>query len=305
MKESKISEWMISHRRLVVTLLILAFLSLLVVRIFVFPTLDAAGNIDWTAMITSSLDGLISTIVISFVVAVTLWWTKPPTDRIPPGFEVLPTSISKQLEHEATLTDQWEYLGHTGRYVRNRIFPILEKHAQKQNQRIHIRMVILDPRNDELCDQYAKYRNRSRSSEIFQDHWSKQKVKEELIATVARCIILDQEENQVRCEIRFRSFLSQFRLDVSRDQIMVTQEDPQEPAFSYPRGSRFFDYYKRENQLIWDHASPLPQSITASNYNQCMNMLAEQLASFLGGSDSAKVADRALELLQSDRSPYA
>ncbi|AZV77134.1 hypothetical protein EBB79_03990 [Parasedimentitalea marina] len=305
MRKSNLAEWTLAHRRLVVTLLVLVFAVLIGIRILVFPTLDLNNEIDWPAMGTSSLDALIATIVVSFVVAVTLWWTKPPLDRIPPGFEIPPTSISNTLEAEATLTNEWEYLGHTGRYVRNRIFPIVQKHSHQNNRRVNVRMMVLDPRNDALCGQYAKYRNRSRSSEMFKEDWTMQKVQEELIATVARTVLLNAVENHVHCELRFRNFLSQFRFDVSSDQVMVTQEDPQEPAFSYPRGSRFFEYYKRENQLIWDQSPSFDIHSITPEPDQMENGMAAMLSEFLGRDTADKTVERALELLAADRSPYA
>lgn len=305
MKNDILANWVLAHRRAVIFSLIGSFVLLVVVRIFIFPTLNSNNDVDWGAMAVSSLDGLISTIVVSFVVAVTLWWTKPPLDRIPPGFEIPPTSISNRLEAEAAVTNEWEYLGHTGRYVRNRIFPIIEQYSLQNNISANVRIMILDPRNDELCDMYAQYRNRSRSSQLFKEDWNKQKVKEELIATVAKTVILNCKNNNVRCEIRFRNFLSQFRFDVSMDQIMVTQEDPQEPAFSYPRGSRFFHYYKRENQLIWDQAPQFDIKTIMPNSDQSNDQLEQILAHFLGGTESLETARRALKLLLGDSSPYA
>ena len=120
MQQSSVSEWMLAHRRLVVTVLILGFLILIGVRFLLFPTHTPSGDIDWEALVRNILDGLIATVVVSFVVAVTLWWTKPPLERIPPGFEILPDQISKSLERAALESDEWEYVGHTGRYVRNR-----------------------------------------------------------------------------------------------------------------------------------------------------------------------------------------
>lgn len=306
MRYNVLGEWVVAHRRMVVSLLVVLFIALAVVRFLIFPTLDPKGNIDWRSIVTKTLDGLISTIVVSFVVAVTLWWTKPPLDRIPPGFEVPPNSISITLEGSATLTSEWEYLGHTGRYVRNRIFPILRKQSQQNNRQVRVRMMILDPRNSDLCKKYAEYRNRSRSSDMFQDEWTTKKVQEELIATVLRTAELNVENNQVKCELRFRTFLSQFRFDVSDEHIMVTQEDPQEPAFSYPIGSRFFDYYKRENQLVWDQTPEFDLETVSPRLGEDDTAKTQRLAQFLNEIDGgAVIASKAVAVLEKDKSPYA
>lgn len=306
MQKSSLADWMLAHRRMVVSLLLLLFFVLLALRYLGFPTLNQAGAIDWRSQVTATLDGLISTIVVSFVVAVTLWWTKPPLDRIPPGYEVPPTSISNTLETAAAVTNEWEYVGHTGRYVRSRIFPLLKKHSQQNNRPVRVRMTILDPRDMELCQRYADYRKRSRSSEVFKDDWTAEKVRDELVATVAATIELNSGVNHIQCEIRFRSTLSHFRFDVSDDQVMVTQEDPQEPAFSYPRGSRFYDYYKRENQLVWSQCEPVDIGGLGSNSVEVADKLNSELVAFMGSnSDSADIVARSMAILAEGKSPYA
>lgn len=126
------------------------------------------------------------------------------------------------------------------------------------------------------------------------------------MATVQRTVELNSENNQIRCEIRFRNFLSQFRYDVSNDQIMVTQEDPQEPAFSYPIGSRFFDYYKRENQLIWDQTPEFDIDTISPQAGDDDNATTERLAKFMSKIDGGmSIVTSAVAALAKDKSPYA
>ena len=306
MQNSVIANFLLAHRRMVVTGLGIAFCLLVVVRFLGFPTLDNDGNTDWWSLFVEVLDGLISTIVVGFVVAVTLWWTRPPLDRIPPGFEVPPVDISKILQAAAIDSDEWVYIGHTGRYVRNRIFPILRQCSQQHNMDVRVRMMILDPRDIVLCEEYAKYRKRCRSNETFRDNWTPEKVRKQLIATVAKTACLHAENNHVQCEIRFRNALSQFRFDKSNDQIMVTQEDPQEPAFSYPRGSRFFDYYQRENQLIWNQSPNFDISEVTPCDAENRDELQSKLNEFMGGDEEAEqLVASSLEIIDNDHSPYA
>ena len=238
MKSFALSEWMLSHRKIAVSFLVLAFLLLIMVRYGLFPSRTATDEIDWRTQWTGILDGLISTIVVSFVVASTLWWTKPPLERIPPGFEILPGSISNILEKSARESTEWEYVGHTARYVRNRIIPILLEQSSRNNRNVRVRMLVIDPSDNQLCQKYADYRNRSRSGHLFQNKWTKEDVQAQILVTLAKLVNLHHDSNFFSCEIRLRRFLSQFRVDASYDQLTVTQEDPQEPAYQYPRGSR-------------------------------------------------------------------
>ena len=306
MKISKLSEWMLAHQKMVVTLLVISFAFLLILRFFVFPTHDTNGKVDWHSLIGTTLDGLISTIIVSFVVAITFWWIKSPLDRIPPGFEIVPSAISNTLESTAKESTTWEYIGHTGRYVRNRVFPILDDSSRRNNRPVHLRMMILDPRNLALCERYVNYRMQSRSNELFADNWTTKTVRIELLTTIAKTALLSAKNNQVQCEIRFKCVLSQFRIDASDDRIVVTQEDPQEPAFSYPKGSKFFDYYRRENRLIWDQSPPFDlAAITPDKVSDKID-LKNKLIVFIGdGASEVDLVEASINLLEDDRSPYA
>ncbi|MEM1078938.1 MAG: hypothetical protein AAGI09_10460 [Pseudomonadota bacterium] len=87
---------------------------------------------------------------------------------------------------------------------------------------------------------------------------------------------------------------------------MVTQEDPQEPAYSYPRGSRFFDYYKRENQLIWEQCELLDIGNLGSDATEMGDGLKARLVEFLGDdADGAATVEKSLAILAKGKSPYA
>lgn len=162
-------EWALRHKRLVVTVILLLFILILIARHIVFPSLNDLGEVDWATTIRAVLDALISAIVVSFFVSFTLWWVSPPSQRIPPGYELPAIEISKNLRAHAANTDEWEYVGHTARYVRTKILPLVIDQSRRENSPCRLRVIILDPNIDTLCKAYADYRNRSRSIEFFSE----------------------------------------------------------------------------------------------------------------------------------------
>ena len=306
MRGNRFSEWVRAHRKMTISFLVLSFFSLIACRLVFFHSTTDAGEVDWFVLVNQILDGLISTIVVSFVVAVTLWWTKEPLERIPPGYEILSNQITLKLEAAAADSDEWEYVGHTARYTRNKVFASLQSQSKSTNRQINVRVVIIDPSKEELCGYYAKYRNSSRSKEMFQKEWDVDVVRSELLATIIKCLRIHFGPDRISCEVRFRDFLSQYRYDLSSNQVMVTQEDPQEPAYQYPRGSRFFEYCKRENHLMWQQASSrdFREAISCSLDNK------ESVVAFLSDvfhdcRNIGELAGQAFDLLEHDSSPYA
>ena len=255
---NRVSVWMLAHKRAVILSLILGFGLILIIRMFVYPTQTPSGETDWLAFIRGALDALLSTIVVTAIVAISLWWLRPPPERLPTAFEVFPREISKKLKEVARSSEEWNYVGHTGRFVRNSIFPVLQEFSKSQGKYINVRMAILDPCDEELCQKYANYRNSGRTRNKSENDWTVIDVQSELIVTTVKSLQIDRAtSNRVKCEIRYRPFLSQFRFDASREQVLVTQEDQQEPAFQFVKGSRFFDHYQREIEMIWDQSRAL------------------------------------------------
>ncbi|MEO1252189.1 MAG: hypothetical protein AAFW81_07580 [Pseudomonadota bacterium] len=299
-------EWLLKHRRMAVVITALAFLLLLVLRHFLFASYDVNGEYDWAANIRSVLDALIAAIVVSLFVSFALWWLRPPSDRIPPGFEIPAIEISRTLERSTAATDEWEYIGHTARYVRTRIIPDLVEHSNRENKPCRIRIVILDPDIATLCEQYANYRNRSRSNELFNSEWTCNKVRAELLASIIRILQSHTANNYVSCEIGLRAFLSQYRTDRTREIALVTQEDPQEPAYKYVRGSRFYEHIKRENELIWEQSRKLDlASVSAQTANDRLKLKAALILWVPSLSNDETLLEQAFRIVNNDKSPYA
>lgn len=298
---------MLAHRRAVVLALISGFLVILILRVSVFPNQMVNGQTDWPAIIRAALDTLLSTIIVTFIISVSLWWLKPPAERLPTAFEVFPRSISKKLKEVARDSENWDYVGHTGRYVRNSIFPILLETSTSQGKHVSIRIAILDPRDKDLCKIYADYRNSSRTGNRSENDWTVVDVQSELIVTTFKSLKIDQTaKNRVKCEVRYRPFLSQFRFDGSTEQVMMTQEDQQEPAFQFFKGSRFFDHYQQEIQMIWGQSSTINFSIfSQSNFSGIENLKSEFQSLLNLGNDFEEVWANAVNKCNSDKSPYA
>ena len=298
---------MLAHRRAVVSCFIFGFLVIFILRVSVFPSQTENGQPDWPAFIRAALDTLLSTIIVTFVISVSLWWLKPPAERLPTAFEVFPRAISKKLKEVARDSEKWDYMGHTGRYVRNSIFPILIESSTSQGKHISIRMAILDPRDKNLCEIYANYRNSSRTGNRSENDWTVVDVQSELVVTTFKSLKIDQAaDNRVKCEVRYRPFLSQFRFDGSTEQVMVTQEDQQEPAFQFFKGSRFFDHYQQEIEMIWGQSTTFNSSIFSQSIFSDIEKLKKEFEQLLSlGKDFEEIWVSAVDKYNRDKSPYA
>jgi hypothetical protein len=248
---STTSEWIRAHRRAVSLSAALLVCVIVAVRIFLVGEWDATGKFSYSGLARNMIDGLLSTIVVSGGLATFYWWVRAPLARTPLGGELFPDLISLNLQAAAKTADEWEYFGHTGRYVRSRILPILGARAKAQSITITVRFIIINPANAALCGAYADYRSRSRSSTITPRSWDTETVQADLIATIVCLLQAKAKYPQLKILLGLSPNFGLWRFDKSNDVVIVTQEDPQQPAYRYVRGSRFFGYHRQECEEGW------------------------------------------------------
>jgi hypothetical protein len=180
----------------------------------------------------------------------------PIEDNISETF-IQPFEIDECLRAGAINTREWYYLGHTGRYIRSQILPFINKDSLAKNEYKKIKVIILDPLNDNLCGFYATYRNDSRSIHITKNRWSSERVRNDLIATVLCMIELHQANSMLEVDVGFLNNVSLFRADISSSMALITQEDNQEPGIRYSSDSHFYRCYRRELELAWRQSQVL------------------------------------------------
>jgi hypothetical protein len=258
------SQWVSLHRRLVISLVVVLLCIVVVFRVAVVGEWDDTGNLDYASLARNIIDGLLATVTVSFVIAVFFWWVGAPLRNTPFGGEIPPHSIGSNLNRATKTAQEWEYFGHIGRDARYRTLPVLGARSKAESLVISIRFVILDPANVSVCKAYADYRSRSRSSSLRPTHWDLETVQADLLATII-CLI--------RAKARYPNFnvllgltphFGLWRFDRSDEVVIVTQEDPQQPAYRYVRGSRFFAYHRLECDEAWKQSTQLAVTPRAS-----------------------------------------
>lgn len=249
--------WITHHERMVGIIIVLTLTVLIGIRFWWLGETRQDGSPDTDAVWRSILTGLITTIIVTTFVTLAVRYTSPPREIADATSYIQSHDISTYLEDAARSTKEWAYYGHTGRYVRSAIFPILLEKA-RAGRAINVRMLILDPGDDHLCEYYARYRNAARTAKRGTP-WSKETVKSELLATVLAAMELRASSASIDMEIGFVKQVSLFRIDLATDRLLITQEDTQEPALGYESASRFYEYYRRDVMIARDQARRLNQ----------------------------------------------
>lgn len=273
---ANVRSWITHNERMIGTIIFFALIILIGIRFWWLGERKLDGSIDTEAVWRSVLNGLIATIIVTTFVALAVRYMSPPREVSDATSYIHSHDISMYLEDAARSTKEWTYYGHTGRYVRSAIFPILLGKAQG-GRAIDVCMLILDPRDDRLCEYYARYRKTARTAKTG-PQWTKDTVKSELLATVLAAMEL-RALGSINVEIGFIKHVSLFRIDLSTDRLLITQEDSLEPALGYESGPGFYEYYRRDIMMAREQASRLKplepqQTFSLSDRPSCVTELA-------------------------------
>ena len=147
--------------------------------------------------------------------------------------KLLPQDIAQALTRMAENAADYKLFVRTGRHFRAEILPLLIKNATKSRRQIRIEAVLLDFRDDNICQRYATYReNSSFDSKL----WSKEYVQKEVLATILKLVdAATKHSSLIWVDLYLSTRLSTFRIDGSSDAVVVTREDPKDTASRYRR----------------------------------------------------------------------
>ena len=189
--------------------------------------------------------------------------------------KLLPQDIGQALSEMAESALEYKLFVRTGRHFRSEVLPILITKATTLRRPVAIEAVLLDFRNDDVCNKYASYR---KSSSFDHHQWSKKYVQIEILATILKLIrAADDHPAFIKVNLYLSSRLSTFRFDGSQDQIIVTREDPKDVASRYRHSDNDLSAYLNEFNWVRDEAckvdvpvvSDAPTTVLRAMFDNC------------------------------------
>lgn len=172
-------------------------------------------------------------------------------------------AIGEALAAARRDTDFWTFKGGTGTFIRAVTLPECIRRAREIGRALTVRLEILDPTNDDLCEQYAVFqRSVSHTVDGTGEIWTVGRTKKESFATVLAACWHKQRYRLLTIEVGLSPTVTTFRWDLSsRFVIMtqfVTQRDAREPALLIERGSTYYDRYATELRTSFEQSRLLP-----------------------------------------------
>lgn len=229
----------------VALILALSFLT----RFIAIPFFEPTEKVNLIQFYVTILDTLSTSLIITVFIGAFIFWLTPEIVKKSVMEVIEPKEINPLFKKAATETKTWINKGACGRYTRAVTLPSLAQSARHEGIGRDIRIILLDPAEMDTCEEYANYR-RSLKSADTRGPWTKEKVQEEIIATILTALQFKSKEPLLTIEIHLTSNFSAFRLDISDSYVIVTKEDKEAAGLRADSGTYFYNSYKDETRLI-------------------------------------------------------
>ncbi|MGH7749045.1 MAG: hypothetical protein ACREQ5_30410, partial [Candidatus Dormibacteria bacterium] len=167
--------------------------------------------------------------------------------------------VSQALGDARRDTEGWTFKGGTGTFIRAVTLPECVQRARRDGRPLTMRLEIVDTTNETACDHYAVFRRSlSRRPDGTGEIWTIDRTRKESLATILAACWHRQRYRLLTVEVGLSSTITTFRWDLSSRSLIITQQDPREPALLIKRGWVYYDRYATELLTSFEQSTRLP-----------------------------------------------
>ncbi|MEU1425949.1 hypothetical protein ABZ412_02605 [Nocardia sp. NPDC005746] len=156
-------------------------------------------------------------------------------------------------------TDNWIYKGGTGTYLRATTLPFFLGRVRAEQHLLNLRVEILDPSDEQLCQVEAQHRNSLQpGGDATGRPWTTDRIRKQSFATVVACSWYRAQSELLTIELALSSVVSTYRWDMSDSVVITNQRGSNTPALLFERGKTQYSDLTRELALSFKQARHVP-----------------------------------------------
>ncbi|MFF4589956.1 hypothetical protein [Streptomyces sp. NPDC001388] len=206
------------------------------------------------------------------------------------------------LAHEQARrsTSRWVFKGGTGTYLRAVTLPQCVLEAQRQRRALSMKIDIVNPADDRVCEAYARFRRTFGHGDT--GGWTTERTRKESYATVLAAGWHRQRLDTLEIDVHLSSVAPALRFDLSDTCLIITQDDPRRVSLCVERDRPLYDYYvtelhqSREQAVKLDlrEATELSDEPTVDEVRRLLDRLGLPLPTSYTDRDVGDIIDKAL-----------
>ncbi|PSK26579.1 hypothetical protein C6575_36535 [Nocardia seriolae] len=156
-------------------------------------------------------------------------------------------------------TDTWIYKGGTGTYLRAETLPFFLGRVRAEQHLLSLRVEVLDPADEMLCEVEAQHRNALRpGGDLNGRPWTTDRIRKQSYATVLACAWYRAQSELLTIELALSAVVTTYRWDMSDSVVIMNQRGSNTPALLFERGKTQYSDLTRELALSFKQARHLP-----------------------------------------------
>ncbi len=257
-------------------------------------------------MTAGLIERLFGSIITTILVGAFLFYLTPESTDAS-QLEILgPHDLSPAFDEALGNASSWKFKGEFGRYFRTRTLPALSARASARHKTIAIVGLIMDPRDSELCQRHADFRN-SVSTVDGRNDWTVELVQDQLYATILTTLIFQNRNTHLEIELYLLNHFVPVRIDLSSNVALITKEDRKAPAMKIRTGTFYFDSYEQEISVTKRQAHRVPSTTSGCTIEMIDPIKAKELLVGAGLFDLSLDNDRLSRictLVKEKQNPY-
>ncbi len=176
---------------------------------------------------------------------------RPEIDTLRPG------DISEEIQNLPTNTAFYFLWARSATYFRAETLQKLSDHARQNRKTIDVTILLPDPEIDQLSEAYEDMIG------ILGEGAGKDKLFKNAVATAAACALATANNPNLRVTVCLSKFIPSFRIDMSDQGAILTEDDKSLYGLRFSRQSQFFEMFR----TMMTYEVRLSRVIDLSGYN--------------------------------------
>lgn len=165
-----------------------------------------------------------------------------------------PQDISERMAQLPKGVRNYLFWRRSGSFFRVRPLLAMDAEARENKRAISIAVLLPDPGDQRLVASYTAIRR------ALNEDDGENPLLPNILATCISCAIVSANNNQLDVTIHLSSFLPAFRVDLSDQGAILTQDDPKKSALFFEPNSEFYDMFRSmaknerdvSKRIVWD-----------------------------------------------------
>ena len=167
-----------------------------------------------------------------------------------------PRDIRERVQQLPDSVRHYAFWGRSGSYFSSSPLLLLDEQSREQKRVINVDVLLPDPTDERLI---RAYREILASLGEYSDPNS---LLANVLATSMACGIINANNKYIHVRLFYSKFLPTFRIDLSDNGAILTQDDPAKSALFFEFGSEFYEMFRTQihteislsREVEWDHS---------------------------------------------------